>query len=69
VYHINTCDIEDLERAKLETCLVAQDAVNGGKVGHAFRCDLQRFCGASQKAYGFVDGIHSKDYGRACLAF
>jgi hypothetical protein len=63
VCHINACDVEQLERAKLETRLVAQDAVNGGEVGHAFRCDLQRFCGASQNAYGFVDGIHGEDYG------
>jgi hypothetical protein len=30
---------------------------------------LQRFGGASQNAYGFVDGIHGEDYGRAGLAF
>jgi hypothetical protein len=30
---------------------------------------LQRFCGASQNAYGFVDGIHGGDYGRAGLRF
>lgn len=52
-----------------EARLVAQDAVNGGKVGHALRCDLQRFCGAPQNAYGFIDGIHGKDYGRAGLVF
>ena len=63
--HINACDVEQLKRAQFEARLVAQDTVNGGEVGHALGCDLQRFCSASQNAYGFVDRTHGEDYGRA----
>ena len=60
--HVQRRQVHQLEGPELEADLVAQDAVDGGEVGHAFAHDAQ---GLRAKAAPGV--VHDKAWGVLCL--